>query len=270
MTKSDLEALKASIKTLDDLVRQWRDIQNDRRRLELWTEWLINPKENGWLKLCKETRKSPQDFATFWLNDGDPENILSYLGGVLSTRRESSFFDQELLRRVRAMLRSVLLFYECGNALQPLQMDLDVIRNLAREIDVPTGFLHDLNYIMNDKDRTVVSNLETRVLLIMKFIQNVSDLDKGVVAGLKLELMPDGEQDLYVHPEQAFIELDVDFYTGLEAAKTYLQKEGLWPKGYDIRWRITLYDNNTIEKLKGGSASAAFAMAGEWVLAELN
>lgn len=88
--------------------------------------------------------------------------------------------------------------------------------------------------------------------------------DEGVVATLRLELMPEGTGALYPIPALAF-RLTEEFREAAENARKYIRQQGLWPEGRDVRWRLERQRRQPISALTGPSLGAAFAL----VLAKL-
>jgi hypothetical protein len=90
--------------------------------------------------------------------------------------------------------------------------------------------------------------------------------DEGVVAILRLELMPEGTGALFPIPALAFRPTD-DFRQAAENARKYLTGQGHWKESQDVRWRLERQRRQPISALSGPSLGAAFALGMEKLFA---
>jgi hypothetical protein len=139
---------------------------------------------------------------------------------------------------------------------------LNDLRPFAEELDMPLGFLHDLVQdlfpaVNNSKHARQPVRALSLTSLLVDTVQ-----DRGVVANLTLELMPDGNEMLYPAPQLAFVARDDEFRQAEANAHTYVQKtERLWPNNQDIRWRLERRDGKRLSSaLVGDSLGGAFGL----------
>jgi len=109
----------------------------------------------------------------------------------------------------------------------------------------------------------------TALLVEEKQIRNDKVKD-GVIVTLTLDLMPDGNGELYPHTSLAFVARD-DLFRSAEAnARDYVKTFGFWGEGHDVRWNIARRDDEPLPlEVVGNSAGAAFAMGMAKLLAAL-
>jgi hypothetical protein len=79
----------------------------------------------------------------------------------------------------------------------------------------------------------------------------------GVLAKLRLELMPEGECKLYPALPMIFVERYREFEAALDNA---VACQAHWPNGLDVRWYLAQRNGQPIFSLLGDSAGGAFAL----------
>jgi len=113
----------------------------------------------------------------------------------------------------------------------------------------PKGLLRDLITAFLGGEQTPEKMLSFPILLVDK------KQKKGIVANLKLELISNGNQELYPHPSFAFVERNPEFRKAEENACQLIKNAGLWLGDFDVRWQLSVY-----RKLEGNSAGGVFTL----------
>lgn len=90
----------------------------------------------------------------------------------------------------------------------------------------------------------------------------VDGKQQGLAADLTLELLSNGNGDIYADPGSMWYPAQREtFRQALESAVEFVRSRGLWPIRQDVRWRVVRQDSGPLDILDGGSAGAAFALA---------
>jgi hypothetical protein len=136
------------------------------------------------------------------------------------------------------------------------------LQAFTEEPDVPLGFLYDLvQELFPSANNSKHARQPVRALSLTSLLVDTV-LDRGVVANLTLELMPDGNETLYPAPGLAFVARDDKFREAETNARIYVQETArLWPNNQDIRWRLERRDGKRLSSaLVGDSLGGAFGL----------
>jgi hypothetical protein len=236
--------------TFAEIEQEWSICSTRQLRRFLW-EKLTGINTRGWFQACRNAVQAV-DCTTLlaWRNEDDTtKQDVIQLG--------SRFGFEEAACMVRAHLHCALTAVEHQQWTSGT-VPSDVLQAIADKLQTPPpiGFLRDLTAELLDAPprQPVREPLSLTALLVD------TALDKGIVANLTLELMPDGNKNLYPTPALAFVVRDKDFSQAEENARTCVQREGLWQEGWDVRWRLERRDQTPITALTGNSAGLAFAL----------
>lgn len=228
--------------TFDDIMRQWQACGTQEQRRALWEQWMGPGR--GWFRACHtavERRDTPALQA--WLDPADSgkQTILRFHGAEAATM-------------VQAHLLCAWAAVHHGH--WPTQTVPDeALGQAVAETALARGFLRDLaQELLRGQLRQKARQQALTVLLVDPA------MDTGVVATLRLELMPGGDRQLYPIPALAFVARDAAFCQAEHAASAYAQQVGLWPEGWDVRWQLERRDRHPIGTLTGPSLGGALAL----------
>jgi len=144
--------------------------------------------------------------------------------------------------------------------------------DIAKETGLPVGLMRDLTLELLSKESSAEEphwKQSLIGLLVEKVVKEEKVEEEGVVATLTLELMPRGkpmpkpgdDEALYPIPELAFVQRANGFPEAEKSACQYVRGEGLWPKGFDVRWSLDRRDGKPLPPvLEGNSLGGAFAL----------
>lgn len=237
--------------TFDDIEQQWRQCSTRRLRLYLW-EQLTGTPTRGWFAACQDAvRRGDHKALQAWRNADNPikQEILQ-LGSRFGNEAATEMMGVHLACALAAI------------AHQPWTSGTLPLNGLAAissqfQHPPPDGFLRDLIAELGGFGfRLPRQTIQIPVLLVD------TQEDEGVVANLTLDLMPDGEGQLYPIPKLAFVHRDAEFLKAEADAKACVQQMGLWQDGYDIRWGLERRDGKPLSaELIGNSVGGALAVA---------
>lgn len=228
---------------LKDIEAQWSSSRTREARRVLW-EQLTGPLRL-WFSACRDIVQQ-RDVHTLdsWLNPDDP------------IKQEILTFDANQSAVLQAHLLCARLALTCGPCSTPDELDA-CLRPLVNETGFAYGCLRDLTLELSpQKPSLQPERMEELYVLLVE-----EGRDEGVVGLLSLQVMPNGDGDLYPHHELAFVSRDEPFRQAEHDVRDFLVSHGLWLDSRDVRWRlIRPFDNRPVRRLAGASMGAAFAL----------
>src|SRR5262249_38723742 len=132
--------------------------------------------------------------------------------------------------------------------------DHDLFDQLSSQLQMPYGFFYDLTMQLLQHPQEPEYTYTVPVLLVE------TNSGKGIVAYLRLELLSNGEGQLWPDPALAFVPRDEDFRGAETAAKTYLEQAQVWRNSYDVRWSLQRADKASLPRLVGNSLGGALVI----------
>jgi hypothetical protein len=221
------------IETLTDILQEWSRAEREPDKRALWRKLA----RGGWLQVCRNAvhRKERVQLTT-WLEHPSPDiqDIVEFNGA-------------EAAQLTRLHLHCALA--ACAASAQILP-------------EASRGFCRDLMLLLSGAQPR---SAEREVCIMTLLVDTARN--EGVVATLTLELLTDGQGELYPTPELAFLR-DADFQQAEATACAALQATPFWSHHHDVRWRLQRRDGKPVTNLSGPSMGAAFALGMGRLLAE--
>ncbi len=235
--------------TFAEIEAHWQQCRTREDQRALWEQLA----RGGWLAASRDAVQGG-DRATIeaWLNESD------------ATKREIIHFKwhgEDPAWMVRAHLLCAL------TALDHQQWTSDTVPTDALQAiqhqltNPPThqlslAFLRDLTQELLGGQGVRAQREATITALLVDKAHN-----SGVVATLTLELLSDGSGAIFPCVAQAFLP-DATFLGAVDNARQYVQRQGLWRDGCDVRWRLSLRRDNRLilTSLTGDSAGLVFVL----------
>lgn len=144
--------------------------------------------------------------------------------------------------------------------LRNIEMVLKIIERITKGED--KGFIakeRDIYFFITQKKRVVMR----KVITIAVDLDKEKNIQQG---NLTLELVSIGTGEIYpIQKEHIFLRTNRGFDEAIENIKNYFKQKKLWPKSYDIRWKLEKDDNKVFFEVDSAISSAAFAV-GVWKL----
>lgn len=222
--------------SFEDILQEWNRAERESDKRAVWRTLA----RGGWFRACLNgVRGKDIEGLRGWLDASAPpfQEIIHFNG------EEAARLVQSYLRCGVAALQPSSTKEELNAALQPAATSL-----------TPLGFCRDLvNIFLEQPPRPAVQTLSSTVLLVD------TARNDGVVATLTLELVSEGNRDLYSIPELAFLRL-ADFHEAENNARACVIDSQLWRHAHDVRWRLQRLDGKPLANLSGPSLGAAFAL----------
>jgi hypothetical protein len=258
------------IHTLGDLADYWKK-WSPREKGHVWRAWLVHPQHNGWLQLCGTTAKLG-DYTTLdaWLNAAREES--DKLGCILyhlfleeakNQAQNQAQHEQQLAlaekrnELLRACLHCARLLTKHTNVFNSdAPLDAELLKPVAGCYGLALGGVRDLVEALRNQ---APQQSKHQLMINVPLVQKKGSDPVGVLAKLRLELMPEGECKLYPALPMIFVERDQEFEAALDNAAAACQKAH-WPGGLDVRWHLERRDGQPIFSLLGDSAGGAFAL----------
>jgi WD40 repeat protein len=222
----------------------------------LWMR-LFGPESRGWFWACR-----------FWVQ-----------GGVSPTSEKDS---RELLEALSQKDRTMAsLFLDCALALIECEdvhkVPDKVVLQLAGGDNHPPGFVRDVLSELGAPDERMApdSGMQGRAVRPFQCYRTVPVLliddrgsrPEGVVADLRLELVPGGTGRVYPAPALAFLRRDAAFEDAAGIALQRAIAAGVWPADSDLRWTLSRRDRHPLATLLiGNSLGGSFALGLEMLL----
>jgi len=227
---------------LEEVEERWNHCQSEPQREELWRH-LTRP--NGrWFEACQEA---------LCYRQANAENVVYAIERMLSSQGSDGvigycpdpFSATHQAHTLRAFLSCVRLALQANTSPQH-----QYLTALARDESTPPGLLLDfLCFLQGENTRAPLRSVELTVLLI-------NPGNDGVPAALSLELLREGDGNLYPSPHLALCR-DRAF---IESEKLAQQSAGLAGATHDVRWRLARLDGAPLGHLIGPSLGAAMAI----------
>jgi len=226
------------ITTFSELAVAWHEAERESDKRAVWRTLA----RGGWFRACREAvQRGDQAALEAWLDESDltKQDIIQFNGADLA--------------------QMVYLYLLCSlvacrtRELAPLDRRKALQGTAALSL-ASLGFCRDLTLqLLGEPLCRAEKDLSLSVLLVD------TARNEGVVATLRLELIPDGKGDFYPVPELAFLR-DPDFCQTEDNARECLQRMGLWKRERDVRWQLQRRDDKPVVNLTGPSLGAAFAL----------
>jgi tetratricopeptide (TPR) repeat protein len=244
------------------------------RRNKLW-HLMVGPEHRGFFKACQRARGDTGLLLAWRGPEGELGSIIrdecpsptGYLGRIVRDRLgpdgdlEPIWTPEDRADRRRAFVPALLAHLLCARDAGP---DREAAGKIRSEVERETGvrlslnFLRDLAAEMLDGHPRPAERTASIAVVLLRHE------DKGITADLTLEIVEDGEGDLYPNPGMALIYRAPDFRGAEDRARAAVAGQlglELGSCGRDARWRLSRRDGgNLLPDIVGPSTSAALGL----------